>query len=1038
MAKFKRKTVRLICFPVIGLIAALMIAVDIVLPIFYNIISPWVHPPIVDSLAASQSAASGEELSRQVLAEGAVLVKNNGTLPLDSSVNSSADVYGWGSSDAGWVVGGSGSGQVKQASPDSFYAETTFVDALKEYGITNNDTLTMYYNSYCNERPGMSAGTLGTTPDEFYILVEPEYSSLPSATSDTAFIVLSRTAGESDDAPRVQYKYNGQTDTTRTYLEISEEEEEMIRNVAASHENVIVIINSTNVMELGFLDTIEGIDACLIVGGTGINAASVLPEIIYGEISPSGKLADTYAYEFESAAAYDNSGLDGTGVYTNGDNLLLAGTSSNASPTGNHGKSYLDYVEGIYVGYKWYETADCEGVWDNISNQYGTGYEAVVQYPFGYGLSYVDEEDFVWEVTSLTIGSGEDVEDVQSGFTFTGEETDDTVTMTVRVTNNGTMSAKDVVELYVTAPYTDGGIEKSYVSLVAYAKTSTIEAGGYADVTLSFSMADLASYDAYDANGNGHYGYELESGQYMLKLMTDAHTVKENVTILGGSYDAEENEEADETSGEGIITFTVRENDKGNGVLYDASRNVTDSELNTNKFTGDQAYDGTSIDASDEVDGGLTFVSRSTMTAVAKVEDASPARTADRAISDEARAIHRYTDEMKEEWDNATTDIFGNPVDTTSATFGTGGSLSVTSGTSVSELGIELGGNYDDERWSLLLSQATLSEMETYIGFNALSMNAVDSIGLPALYNIDGPQQIGGFADANYRTTGFPNATVMAQTWNTELIVEVGEALGSEGKTLGVDGWLGPAVNIHRSPLGGRNYEYYSEDSLLSGTMATAAIRGAKNSGMYTYLKHFAIYEQESNRDTLFTWLSEQALREIYLKPFEIAVKSEGGATGIMTSYGRIGAVWSGGSESLITGVLRNEWGFNGAVITDWADYQEYMNIDQALRAGGTRYMANTATNPSGSGARYEAQVYNAFKSDVYIYLSAAYQNANPVAGEGTEITSTVPSFAWLIAVVVDLNIFVFAALAFWTQRLIRNKDKPDQPLIGKKEEQKA
>lgn len=1013
----KRLTVRLICFPIIAVLAAFVIAVDVVLSIFYNIITPWVHPPIVDSLAANMSAARGEDLATEVEREGAVLVMNNGVLPLSKSANSSADVYGWGSSDAGWVVGGSGSGQVKQASPDSFYAEVTFVDALKEYGISNNDALTDYYNSYCNSRPGID-GTLYNTPDGFYVLVEPDYENLPAKTSDTAFIVLSRTAGESDDAPRVQYKYGRETDETRTYLEISTEEENMIRQVASSHENTIVIINSTNVMELGFLETIPGIDACIIAGGTGLNAARALPEIIYGEVNPSGRLADTYAYEFESSAAYVHSGMDGLGVYTNGGDLLLVGRSQNAGSAEEHGRSYLDYTEGIYVGYKWYETAYAEGVWNGIQNAYGTGYDGVVQFPFGYGLGYENKDDLAWDVISLTMGEGENASDLKDGFAFTGEEQDDLVTVTVRVTNNGEIAAKDVVELYLTAPYTDGGIEKSSVSLVAFAKTPLLESGAACDIKLTFNMSDLASYDDYDKNGNGHYGYELEAGEYQLKLMTDAHTVKQNVSVLAEGENAER--------GEGIINFSVGEG----GVLYDASRNVVASAINTNKFTGDQAYDGTPIDASDEVDGGLDFVSRATMQEVSSVAEAGGEKLPDRAISDEARALHRYTDAMREEWDNATTDIFGRPINAQSTSFGQGGSMSVYSGSSVTELGIELGGNYDDERWDSLLSQVSFADMQSYIGFNALQMNGVGSIGLPALQNIDGPQQIGGFAAANLRTTGYPNATVMAQTWNTDLVRRVGEAIGSEGKALGVDGWLGPGVNIHRSPLGGRNYEYYSEDALLSGTMAEWAICGAKNSGMYAYLKHLALYEQESNREGVFVWLNEQALREIYLRPFEITCTSEVGCSGIMSSYGRIGAVWTGGSESLITGVVREEWGFKGSIITDWSDNQDYMNMNQAVRAGGNRFMANTPADMKGSGARYEQRIKESFKGAVYTYLSAMYQNSNPVAVEsGSFVASTIPSFPWLLALVADFNIFAFAGLGFWVHRLLRKDPAADEPL---------
>ena len=1015
----KKKTLRIILFPVIALLAAVMIAVDVVFVVLFDLLDPFVHPPIVDSLAAGAAASEGEALAEEVMTEGAVLVKNdNGALPLDPEADDSVDVYGWGSSDAGWVIGGSGSGQVKQTEPDSFYAGTTLVGALTDYGVSVNTALTNYYNSYYGSRYGISSGTLGTSPDGFYVLVEPDYSSLPAAASDTAFVVISRTAGESDDAPNVQYKHARETDTSRHYLEISTEEEEMLREVAATHEKTIVIINSTNVMELGFLNTIPGIDACLIVGGTGPNAAAALPALLYGEVSPSGHLADTYAYEFESNVNYNHVGLWGEGRYTNGDDLLLVGVGQNAGDAADHGNSYVDYIEGIYVGYKWFETADAEGVWaDSERTVYGadgttpetvTGYDAVVQYPFGYGLTYAGEDAFDWEIVSVTAGG----ETLTDGHTFTGSETDDEIAVNVRVTNTSEFPAKDVVQLYLTAPYDESApIEKSHVSLAAYTKTITLGQDESVEVTLKTSLSALASYDDYDVNGNGHYGYELEKGEtpYRLRLMTDAHTPKTDAE--GKPLEA---------------TFDVPES----GILYDASRNVVSEPMNTNKFTGDQAYDGTPIDASDEADGGIDFVSRADMdTSMATAIDRAP----DRAISDEARALHRYTDEMAEKWDNATTDIFGDPVNVSAPQFGQGGSEKIATGrmpSDATELGLALGASYDDERWDALLSQMTRSEAADLAGHGPTgAAPAINSIGLPSLTAFDGPSQIGGFTSAGYRTTGYPNATVMAQTWNIELIMNFGTALGKEGLTRGVQGWYGPAVNMHRSPFGGRNYEYYSEDSYLSGTMCAAAMRGAKNAGMFCYLKHLALYEQESNREALFTWLSEQSLREIYLRPFEIALKEEDGSmSGLMSAYGRIGAVWTGGSESLITGVLRNEWGYHGAIITDYSDNPSYMHMGQALRAGGDRFMCSTDSGDLGSTApRFEARLVNAVKNYAYTFLASAYQAQNPVAGEAATVVDATPSFKWLVAVVIDANILVFFGLGLGTYFLIKKGKQPAQ-----------
>lgn len=998
----KRKTLRLICFPIIGFIVVLFLAINIALVLLKDIITPLLSPPIVDEQAVSQASEEGEALAEDIMEEGAVLVKNNGVLPLakdDKNVN----VFGWGSSPRGWVIGGSGSGRVMSTANDNHYAESTLVTALNKYGATVNEDLTDYYVSYYNGRPGIEAGTLNTSIENFYTLVEPDIDSYPASLksgaesfSDTAFVVISRCAGEAKDPPRVQYKYNASADSSRTYLEISTEEEKLLNYVAGNYENVVVIINSTNVMELGFLDTIEGIDACLIVGGTGVNAANALPALIYGDVSPSGRLVDTYAYEFESNVNYYHTGDDGEGKYTNGDGLLLVGVNQNAGSADRHGNSYVDYIENIYMGYKWYETADAEGVWNSVDNAYGKGYEGVVQYPFGYGLGYEDKNDIEWNVTSVSPSAGSEL------------KADDEITITMLVTNNSDRAIKDVVELYYTPPYdkTDAPVEKASVNLGAFAKTVSIEPGLSQTLTLTIPVSDMKSYDAYNVNNNGHYGYELEKGTYSISLRTDAHTVKNTTGIVRN----------------GVIEYKI-----SNNILLDVNGNEVAEATNTNKFTGDNALDGVSIDAEDEVEGGLPFVSRASFPTTA------PAKEADRALSDEARALNRYTQEMATAWDNAQTDILGNPVNK-EAHQEKSGSLSITdNGNSATELGLTLGSDYDNAQWEELLSQVSMTDMKNFVGKAALATNAVSSIGLPDVRNLDGPSQIGGFSTNNYRTTGFPNATVIAQTWNTSLVLQFGTALGKEGVAKGVRGWLGPGINLHRSPFAGRNYEYYSEDGFFTGKIAAAAINGAKNAGMYCYLKHLVLYEAETNREALYTWLSEQSLREIYLKPFEIVIK-EVGCVGIMTSYNRIGAVWTGGSEALITGVLRDEWGYNGAIITDWSDNHSYMNIDQAVRAGGNRFMSGSDRwLYSTDSARMQAQIKEAFKGYVYTYLNAFWQNQNPVGtDEVISMGQTTPSFVWWIPLIIDIDLAVVFGCGLWTYFLLRPVQKPKRSMSAK------
>lgn len=996
----KRKTLRLICFPIIGFIVAIFLAITIAYGVWKDTITPLLFPPIVDSTAVEEASAEGEALAKEIMAEGAVLVKNNGVLPLEND-NKNVNVFGWGSSPRGWVIGGSGSGRLVSNERGDYYADTTFVDALNEYGASTYTALTDYYSQFCNERPGLSGnGTLQYSAQDFYKIVEPDIDSYPSSLksgaenfSDTAFVVISRCAGEAKDPPRVQYKYNAATDSSRTYLEISTEEEKLLNYVAGAYENVIVIINSTNTMELGFLDTIEGIDACLIVGGTGVNAASALPELIYGEVSPSGRLADTYAYEFETNVNYYHTGDVGEGKYTNGDDLLLVGVNQNAGSADRHGNSYIDYIENIYVGYKWYETADAEGVWNNVSNGYGTGYEGVVQYPFGYGLGYEDKNDIEWNVTSVSPAAGSEL------------KADDEITITMLVTNNSDRAIKDVVELYYAPPYDekDAPIEKASVNLGAFAKTVSIEPGLSQTLTLTVPVSDMKSYDAYNVNNNGHYGYELEAGDYVISLRTDAHTVKNTTGVVSG----------------GSITYKISED-----ILLDANGNKVDEATNTNKFTGDRAFDGVSIDAEDEVDGGLPFVSR------ASFPTSAPAKEADRAISDEARALNRYTQEMATAWDNASTDIFGNPVNT-EPHIEKSGNLKITTntGNEATELGLALGGNYDDERWDDLLAQVSMSEMTEFVKYSTAThvTPAINSIGLYEIHNLDGPAQIGGYWATNYLTTGFPNETVMAQTWNVELVKRFGSALGKEAVAKGVRGWFGPGVNMHRSPFAGRNYEYYSEDALLTGKLGAAAVTGAKNAGMYCYLKHLVLYEAESNREALYTWLSEQSLREIYLKPFEIIIK-EAGSVGIMTAYNRLGAVWAGGSEALMTGVLRNEWGYKGAIITDYSDNGEYMNIDQAVRAGGNRFMSTNGNwLYSTSSARLQSRIKEGFKDYLYTYLNAFWQNKNPVDSEVISMGETRQAYNWLTPLIIDIDLAVLFGCGLWAYMLLRPKNKPKE-----------
>ena len=927
----------------IGLLVGITATANVLsLGMFRDALQDFVFGYEVDDSAASQNRESGEALAKQIEEEGVVMVKNeNNVIPFDKDVETQINVFGWSSTI--WIPGGSGSGRVVKANSNSgLYANTGFLEALHKYGIETNEELTNFYKSYANSRPGYENGTLNTYDYQFHRLIEPEmgrYSDelLDNALnySDTAVVVLGRVSGESSDAPLVQYKGSNVSsqpnDTERTYLDASLEELALLDYVASNYDKVVVVINSTNTMNLSFLDDIEGLSGCLVVGGTGVNAATGVVSVLYGDANPSGKLADTYPYDFKTNASYANSGSEGIGSYTNSSGLYPADGTTNGNVGNNSQRydavSYLDYVENIYVGYKWYETADAEGYWDDVDNDYGKGYDGVVQYPFGFGLS---NTSFSWDIVGLNHAHNSNL------------AKNDEIKVTVRVTNTGEIAGKDVVELYYTPKYNKGGIEKSAINLAAFAKTALLEPGLFEDVELTFNVEDMASYDYNDANGNGIYGYELEAGDYEIKLMTDSHHLKEMSRSTATVHD------------NAVITYKVNSN-----LYYDVD-SVSGLDV-YNKFDTD-GYDGVAIDGSDS-DSNIEYMSR------ADFDSTFPeAKAAARAMSNNVKALNLYTAQM------ATAD---NDDSDENPTFGANNGLKVYENGKVTDLGLELGADPEHAQWDSILDQLTEAELRNLTLHGYIQTAALGSVGKERHRAVDGPNQIGSFNVATFGT-GFPNATLVAQTWSTKLAYDLGLALGAEARTLNYEGWYGPGINIHRSPFGGRNYEYFSEDAYLTGIMASQEIKGAKNQGVYCFLKHLVCYEQESMRDGIYVWLTEQSLREIYLKPFKLAIQV-GGANGIMTSYNRIGAVWAGGSKALITGVVREEWDFQGIVLTDYADHHKFMNGDQQLRAGGDIWMDGFNNNgqyqfgSANNSNTFRLRLREAGKHVLYGWLNAAY-----------------------------------------------------------------
>lgn len=889
-----------------AVVVAAVVAANAAMLLFGDTIDAYLGADSVEITDEQKSAVmdDGRNLARRIEGEGLVLLRNeDDALPLPASTTK-VNVFGWASTQ--WVASGSGSGQVSGTTKG-------FLDALKDNGIEYNEQLAGMYRDFHGERAYKSAGALNSRSTEFCRLYEPSvydkncYSddllSNAEEYSDTAIVVVGRTAGESIDCPGKQYKIcvrggDVTMDATRGYLELSSEEIALLRYVGSHYAHAIVVVNSTNTMELGELETIPGIDAALLAGPTGEVGADAVVAALKGEVNPSGRTTDTFAYDFSTAASWANSGAMGEGLYTNSRGLYPADGTKNPNIGVDEeydSLRFVDYVEGVYVGYRWYETADAEGYWSGVSNRFGQGYDGVVQYPFGYGLSYTS---FSWEVTSRTPGQG------------FGVSRDSVYSTTVRVTNTGDRAGRDVVQLYCTPPYTKGGAEKASTVLVAYAKTKLLEPGESQEVELSFTLDDVASYDAYDKNGDGFYGYELDAGAYIVELKRNAHELAD----------------CDFARTQLNLRDTVQ-----------CGEDLRTGSAVVNRFTGDSAADGVSIDGSNS-GANITWLTR------ADFAGTFPAKCdPDRQIADNVAAINLYGEQDVEADAADYQGLIGQGAYFDGRGSGKKAAHQLTDDGELTEFARALGKNYNDEGWDALLDDLSVDQMTRLVLHGYISTSSIDDVGKPLTKEVDGPSQVGSFNQLAMGV-GYPSGTVIAQTWNDGLALEYGRQLGREAAAIGVDGLYAPSVNIHRTPLGGRNYEYFSEDPLVAGNLAAAIVAGAKQTGTYCYIKHLALNNQDSYRDSLYEWLTEQTLREIYLRPFKLAIE-KGGATGLMSAYNRIGATWAGGNKALLTGVLREEWGFEGAVITDYADHQQYMNADQMLRAGGDLFMDGVFRN---------------------------------------------------------------------------------------------
>lgn len=897
-----------------ALLIVLNIALTVLVPKYYSTINSFLYKGPDGEEVANARAASAD-MTQQIEREGIILLENKeNTLPLAGGTK--INLFGYGSRDT--VYGGSGSG-----SGDSS-KNVTLEQGLTNAGFSVNPELVDFYNEHYVERAGV-----GFTGNNFDIN-EPavsEYSDelIANATaySDVAVFIVSRLGGEGADLPMdmdpdltteivasgalVKQNVKG-GDAGKHYLELQDVELQVLEMLEQNFDKVIVLVNSTNAMELGFLEN-EGVDAALWIGCLGSTGANAVGEVLSGAVNPSGRTTDTFAYALESAPSYYSLGdYDYTNIQWTNTNPIGA----SKEPDQYH---YVDYIEGIYVGYRYYETAAEDGY-----IEYGN----TVQYPFGYGLSYTDFEENI------------------ADFDFDGMN----VTMTVNVKNTGSVAGKDVVEVYYSAPYTKGGIEKSAVVLGAFAKTGTIEPGQSKQVTLTFAAEDMASYDYTGIKAKGG-AYVLEAGEYTISLRSDSHTVIASRTL---------------TIDEDRIY-----NDSNDGARS------TDAVAAINQF--DNASFGENQNYVSRADWEGTFPK-------------------ERAV------FSREASEFTVETINSTSTGL---VDTSEDI------VTVDHGLTLEDM---KGLAYDDPKWDELLEQVSIDEMVNLVSNGGWATQAVPSVEKLAYTETDGPNGINNIMAG---TTGnqFCAQSVLACSWNTELAYQMGETFAKEAVTMKVSALYAPAMNIHRSPFSGRNYEYYSEDGLHSGKIAAAVIKGMQSQGVTPYCKHFAVNDQESNRDSggIATWVNEQAMREIYIKPFEIAVK-EGGTRGIMSSFNRIGAVCAAEDPALLTTVLRNEWGFEGTVISDCIMQLSYINVDRAIAAGNDLMLALMGLQSPTSVLTGTAAGRQALRKATHNIL---YTAANSV---GQDVSATpVPYWLYISVAVVDVILVGLCVFYFVRRR---------------------
>lgn len=896
-----------------------------------------------DFASVEEMADYGTALCQQVEAEGAALLLNeNGALPLTEG----AAVSCFSNSSVNLVYGGTGSGNIDASAAD------TLKTALEKSGFTVNDTLWNFYaegpgKDYARGSGGMVSLSSATVSEVPWNVYTDEVKGSVSAYGDAAIVMLSRVGGEGAD---LAYQ-------STNYLALDANEQEMLSNLSAMKadgtvKKIVVLINSANPLQVDFLkDNEYGIDACLWIGDVGISGINAVAEILAGHVTPSGSLVDTYCFDNYSAPAMLNFTPIRYDGYTEG---LIP---KNAS-------TYMIYQEGIYVGYKYYETR-YEDYVTGSGNAGEYAYGDDVAFPFGYGLSYTD---FAYSNLSVQYNASSDQYE-----------------LSVTVTNTGsTYSGKETVQVYVQSPYTDydkqNGVEKSSVALCGFGKTDVLAPGASETLTVTVDKRDIASYDAYGAGT-----YILDAGDYYFTAATDAHTAANNILAAKG-YTVSGTGGRMTDDGDASLTYTWNEAALDT-TTYSTSANGTPivnqlSDADINLYEGNDAQ--------------VAYLSRADWTGT------FPAGGLKLTLTDQM--VRDLQDVQYNSADYGAVDM---------------PTLNAKNGLKLYDM---IGLDYDDPQWDALLDQMSYKEMVSLIGGAFHWTMPVKSIEAPGTRDENGPQGLTASLFTSGATkldaTAFTSEDVMAATFNTDLMTEIGKVIGNNCLAAEIACLYGPGNNIHRTPYGGRNFEYYSEDGFLSGKMSAYEVAAIQAKGVHVVMKHFALNDSEQDRIGLGVWLNEQAAREIYLKAFQAPIE-EGNGNGVMIAYTRWGCTWSGGNRNLVTGILRDEWGCDGMIITDNV-LTTYVNGVDGVLAGVSIYDAmlphitnqlpNFAKDPVIVTAMREASHHN-------LYAIANSCGMNGVGADTTvKLTQPTAVTAALIALCAFALLLV-ASLVLWIMR---------------------